>query len=47
VNLSFEATETVNSSDGKAAVQVRNTTGGRIVKTAIDAVGISTTCKSP
>jgi alcohol dehydrogenase len=43
VSLRFGATDTVNSSDGKAAEQVMKLTGGRAVDTAIEAVGIPAT----
>jgi alcohol dehydrogenase len=39
----FGATQTVNSSDGKAAERVMQLTGGRGVDTAIEAVGIPAT----
>lgn len=39
----FGATQTVNSSDGKAAAAVKALTGGRGVDTAIEAVGIPAT----
>jgi len=43
VSQRFGATDTVNSSDGKALEQVMNLTGGRGVDTAIEAVGIPAT----
>jgi alcohol dehydrogenase len=43
VAKSFGATQVVNSSDGKAAAEVRAFTGGRGVDTAIEAVGIPAT----
>ncbi|MEO9129810.1 MAG: zinc-dependent alcohol dehydrogenase family protein [Sphingomonas sp.] len=39
----FGATQTVNSSDGKAAAKVKELTGGRGVDTAIEAAGIPAT----
>ena len=39
----FGATQTINSSDGKAAAKVKALTGGRGVDTAIEAVGIPAT----
>ena len=39
----FGATQTINSSDGKAAEKVKTLTGGRGVDTAIEAVGVPAT----
>ncbi len=43
VAKTFGATQTINSSDGKAAAAVKALTGGRGVDTAIEAVGIPAT----